>query len=115
MDFTKIQSKDVWRNDGREETIEPLKKSGIHVLAIDHITVNYEHDRNYSMSFELRHVVDKCGNRGFAYYVDPEQVLSYADTFRPGISRSIYDEVLREGTAAQQEFLRRAWINLNRR
>ncbi len=115
MDFTKIQSKDAWRNDGLEETIEPLKKCEIHVLAIDSITVIFEHDPNFSTAFQLRHVVDKYGNCGFAYYVDPRQVFSYADTFRPGISRSVYDEVLREGTVVQQEFLRRSWIELNRR
>ncbi len=115
MDFTKIQSKDAWRNDGHEETIEPLKKCGIHVLAIDHITVKYEHDRNCSMSFEFRHVVDDTGNRGFAFYVDPRQVFPYAETFRLGTSQSIYDEVLRDGISVQQEFLRRSWIDLNRR
>lgn len=114
MDFSKIQNEGVWRNDGIEEVIEPLKNCVIHVLAMDSITVFFEHDPNFSTAFQLRHVVDKYGNRGFAYYVDPRQAFSYADTFRIGVSQSVYDEVLREGTVMQQEFLRRAWLNLNR-
>ncbi|MEA3323217.1 MAG: hypothetical protein U9Q12_03250 [Patescibacteria group bacterium] len=109
------QNEGIWRNDGAEEWIEPLKSSGLQVVAIDHITVKFQHDQNFSTAFELRHVINEESERGFAYYVDPRQVITYRDTYCVGTSQKVYDAVLRDGMIVQQEFLRRSWNNLNRR
>lgn len=114
MKPTKDQEQDVWRNDGTVESIESLKKCDIHVVAIDHILVKFEYDPNYSTSFQMRHVKHQ-GKKGFAYYVDSQQVPAYYDTFREGTSQDVYDEVLQDGTIVQQEFLRRSWNKLNHR
>jgi hypothetical protein len=82
-------------------------------MAIDHVPVKYKHDENFSTSFQIRHVVDSDGNRGFMCFVGDGML--HADTYRQGTTQEIYNEARNTGIILQQEELRRAWLNLNRR
>lgn len=107
------KEKDVWRDEGYEEEFEFLKNLEIRTVTLEYVSVKYEHDENYSTAFQMRHVIDPNGNRGFMCFVSKR--LLHVDTFHQGMTQEIYDEVKRVGEIMQQEELRRSWLNLNRR
>ncbi|OGF27447.1 hypothetical protein A2331_00595 [Candidatus Falkowbacteria bacterium RIFOXYB2_FULL_34_18] len=111
MNLSGIKNEGIWRNDGYEEEYEFLKDLGVQALAVEHITVAFKDDKSYSTSFEMRHVVDSEGNRGFMCFVSKR--LLYMDTYRQGTTQEVYDEVKSMGETMQQEELRRSWLNLN--
>lgn len=112
-DITKVKNEGVWRNEGWTEEIEPLKNSKFSAVTAESIPVFFQYDKNLSTSFQLRHVVDSNGNRGFMCFVDGR--FSYEETYRQGTTQEVYDEVKKLGEAYQQEALRLAYINLERR
>lgn len=112
MNLSEIKSKDIWKNDGYEEKYEFLKDLGFHALTVEYIPVKCEYDKNLSTSFQMRHVVDSDGNRGFMCFVSKE--LLHIDTYRQGTTKEIYDEVKNMGVVMQKEELRKTWVNLNR-
>lgn len=113
MNILETKNEGVWRNDGYEEEYEFLKGAEFSTLAVEYIPVRYTQDENLSTSFQMRHVVDSEGNRGFMCFVSKE--LLNIDTYRQGTTQDVYDEVKNIGNIMQQEDLRRTWLNLNRR
>lgn len=113
MDLLETHKIEVWRNEGYKEEYKFLEGLGFNTLTLEHVPVYYEHDKNLSTSFQMRHVVDSKGNRGFMCYV--ERKYPYIDSFRQGTSKAIYNEVKRMGVIMQQEELRQTWLLLNRK
>jgi hypothetical protein len=108
-----MEAQKVWRNEGYVEKYEFLKNSRICTVTSERIIVRYKYDKNLSTSFEMRHAVDANGTEGFTYFVSGCGTL-YEKAFRPGVSKNVYVEVLREGEAVQQEQLRKTWLDFNR-
>ncbi|MFA5993430.1 MAG: hypothetical protein WC823_00555 [Parcubacteria group bacterium] len=113
MNLPEIANEGVWRNEGYEEAFEFLRDLGLHAVAVEYIPVTCAYDENLSTSFQMRHVVDSDGVRGFMCFVSKEFLR--IDTYRQGTTQEVYDEVKTLGIAMQQEELRKAWLNLNRR
>ena len=113
MNLSEIKNAGAWKNEGYNEEYELFKGAELQTLTLEHIPVEYEHDKNLSTSFQMRHVVDSDGNRGFMCFVGKE--MPYMDTYRQGTTQEVYDEVKNMGILMQQQGLRRAWLNLNRR
>ena len=113
MDPSEIKDEDVWKNEGYQEEYEFLKDLEVRAVTVEHVPVFCAYDRNMSTSFQLRHVVDRDGNRGFMCYVS-KRLLCIIDTYRQGTTQEVYDEVKQTGEALQQEELRRSYLDLNR-
>jgi hypothetical protein len=113
MSLPEIANEGVWRNEGYKEVFEFLRGSGLYAWTVEQISVKCAYDENFSTSFQMRHVVDSDGNRGFMCFVSKE--LLRINTYRQGTTQEVYDEVKTLGIAMQQEELRKAWLNLNRR
>ena len=112
MNFSEMKSEGVWRNDSYKEEYEFLECTGLYALAVDHITVKCAYDENLSTSFQMRHVVDSKGNRGFMCYVSKEMLR--IDTHQQGTTQEVYDQVKDMGISMQKEELRRTHLTLNR-
>jgi hypothetical protein len=113
MNLSETTNEGVWRNDGYEEEFAFLGDTGLLALTVEPITVKCEFDENFSTSFQMRHVVDSDGNRGFMSFVSRKFLP--INTYHKGTTQEIYDEVLNLGIATQKEELRQAWLNLNRK
>lgn len=113
MSILETANEGFWRNDRYVEEFEFLRDSNLLALAVEYIPVKCEYDENLSTSFQMRHVVDTDGNRGFMCFVNKDFLRM--DTYRQGTTREVYDEVKIMGEAFQKEELRRAWFSLNRR
>lgn len=106
-----VENEGVWRNEGYREEFGFLKDLQFCTMTLEFIPVKCKYDENYSTSFQMRHVLTSDGNRGFLCFVS--MGMPCAETFRQGTTEEIYNEVLREGEAMQQEKLRQSWLNLN--
>ncbi len=113
MNLSEIANEGVWRNEGYEEEFEFLKGLAPYTLTVEYIPVKCVYDENLSTSFQMRHVVDTDGNRGFMCFVSKDFLC--INTYRQGTTREVYEEVMNTGEAMQKEELRRAWLNLSRR
>jgi len=111
VDLSEIKDEGVWRNEGYQEKYEFLKDLEVRAVTVEYIPVTYKHDKNLSTSFQMRHVVDPEGNRGFMCFVS--KALLFINTYRQGTTREVYDKVKRTGESLQQEELRQTWINLH--
>lgn len=113
MNISETTNEGVRKNKGCVEQFEFLKESRLLALTVEHIAVACACDENLSTSFQMRHVVDPEGNRGFMRFVSKE--LLRINSYRQGTTRAVYDEVMVMGEAFQKEKLRKSWLNLNRR
>lgn len=115
MEVSGIAEEGVWRNDGYVEEITALVGyRGRTAVTVDYVRVTCEFDENLSTSFQMRHVVDAAGNRGFMCYVGP-MYLRMEETYASGSTQEVYDEVRRWGEALQKELLRLSYIDQERR
>jgi hypothetical protein len=114
MDLSEITNEGVWRNEGYKEEFPFLTNLGFQTLTVEYVPVKCAYDENLSTSFQMRHIVNADGKRGFMSYVS-KRFLHMKETYGEGTTQEVYDEVMKWGVAFQQEELRLVLLNLDRK